>query len=97
MPPKNLEQSTAFAEAVQSQGRAIEHAVARILDGDEVDLVLGALRSYLDELRTLVERDPGFDAAATDLLAASGAFIDASREPAARRCSGSPALSLRNR
>ena len=88
MPPKNLEQSTAFAEAVQSHGQAIEHEVARILDSDEVDLVLGVLRSYLDELRTLVERDPEIDAAASDLLATAGAFIDASREPAARRFRG---------
>lgn len=44
MPPMNLERSTAFTEAVQSRGLAIEHAVARIFDGGEIDLVMGALR-----------------------------------------------------
>ncbi|GEP07427.1 hypothetical protein [Methylobacterium oxalidis] len=79
MPDKPLEPSTAFAEAVQSHGRAIEHAVARILNGDDIDLVLGALRSYLDDLRILIERHPGIEAAASDLLTTAGAFIDANR------------------
>ena len=44
MPQAHLEQSSAFAEAVQSHGRAIGHAVTRILDGEEAHLVLEALR-----------------------------------------------------
>ena len=79
MPRGHLERTTAFAEAVQSHGQAIGHAVTRILDGEEVDLVLGALRSYVDELRILIERHPGIEAAAADLLATAAAFISASR------------------
>ena len=59
MPQAHLEQSSAFAEAVQSHGQAIGHAVTKILDGEEADLVLGALRSYLGDLRILIERHPG--------------------------------------
>ena len=79
MPQAHLEQSSAFAEAVQSRGQAIGHAVTRILDGEEADLVLGALRSDLDELRILIERHTGIDAAMSDLLATAAAFISASR------------------
>ncbi|WP_336491956.1 hypothetical protein [Methylobacterium nigriterrae] len=74
-----LEQSTAFAEAIQSHGQAIGHAVTRILDGEEAGLVLGALQSYLDDLRILIERHPGIEAAASDLLATAAAFISASQ------------------
>ena len=79
MPQAHLEQSSAFAEAVQSHGQAIGHAVTRILDGEEANLVLEALRSYVDELRILIERHPGIEAAASDLLATAAAFISASR------------------
>src|ERR1700712_406749 len=79
MPQAHLEQSSAFAEAVQSHGQAIGPAVTRILDGEEADLVLAALRSYIDDLRILIERHPGIEAAASDLLATAGAFISASR------------------
>src|SRR3978361_826825 len=75
MPQAHLEQSSAFAEAVHSDGQASGHAVTRILDGEEADLVLGALRSYVDELRILIERHPGIEAAASDLLATAAAFI----------------------
>ena len=81
MPQAHLEQSSAFAEAVQSHGQAIGHAVTRILDGEEADLMLAALRRYVDELRILIERHPGIEAAASDLLATAGAFISASRTP----------------
>src|SRR3978361_1718932 len=79
MPQAHLEQSSAFAEAVHSDGQASGHAVTRILDGEEADLVLGALRSYVDDLRILIERHPGIEAAASDLLATAAAFISASR------------------
>ena len=79
MPRSVPEQSSAFVEAVESRGQAIGHAVARILDGEEADLVLEAPRSYVDDLRILIKRHPGIEAAASDLLATAGAFISASR------------------
>jgi hypothetical protein len=78
-------QANPFATAMRERLGFLESAVARMERGDGADAALREIGTFLLDLLTLVERDPGLELAADDLYEAAAVLAGGPSIADARR------------
>ncbi len=69
-----------LSQALEETTSFIERAIDRIGRDDEAEVELHNLRAYVLNILELVERDPGIEAAASDLHEAARLFVSSLRD-----------------
>ena len=89
-------QTNPFVAAMRERLGFLEGAVARMEQGESTDAALREIGTFLLDLLTLVERDPGLELAADDLYEAAAILATApSRKPSRSRTAASKGQILR--